>query len=281
MIASATNPRIKEARKLQRRRYRHSTGRLLIEGVRLVADAVAAGMRPYLVFYAPELLTGEQGKQLVEELAQSGVETVACSTAVFSNLTETVTPQGIAAVIALPHLPLPAHPDLILILDRVREPGNAGALLRSAEAAGVDVVLFGPETVDPFNDKSIRAGMGAHFRLPLRICQEWSTLLDYVQGKSSGGVEVGSLPRTGRNGAPGLYMADAGGSLHYDEVDWQLPAALVVGGEADGPSPTAKRVATSISIPMLGRTESLNSAIAGAVILFEAARQRRRAKDAR
>lgn len=283
MISSATNWRIKEARKLQRRRQRHTTGRLLIEGVRLVHDAVAAGVRPHAVFYAPELLTGKAGQDLVEQLAQVGVEMLACSAAAFAGLSETVTPQGIAAVIPLPQSSLPAQPQLWLILDRVREPGNAGALLRSAEAAGVDAVLFAPETVDPFNDKALRAAMGAHFRLPMQTCAEWATIMDLLGIRHASDTETRGSDRLMETElvAPGVYMADAAGTLAYDEVDWTQPAALIVGGEAEGASAIARAVATRIAIPMMGQTESLNAAVAGSVILFEAARQRRRAKDSR
>ena len=103
--------------------------------------------------------------------------------------------------------------------------------------------------------------MGAHFRLPLRVCADWDEL------------------RTLLNPAQALYMAQAHGAHSYDEVPWTQPAALIVGGEATGPSRTASQLATAIAIPMHGAVESLNAAVAGAVILFEAARQRRRAEQ--
>ena len=132
-------------------------------------------------------------------------------------------------------------------------------LLRSAEAAGVDLAIFGPDTVDPFNDKVVRAGMGAHFRLPLQI--------------------AGTLPQLQQllGDAMPLYLADAEGELAYDDVDWRTPAVLVVGGEANGASAAMRARARLIRIPMHGRVESLNAGIAGSIILFEAARQRRAA----
>ncbi len=103
-----------------------------------------------------------------------------CSVSVFATLSETVTPQGIAAVVALPHLPEPMSRTLTLLLDQVRDPGNAGTLLRSAAAAGVELVLFGPETVDPYNEKVMRSGMGAHFRTPIRVAEKWDEVLSWV-----------------------------------------------------------------------------------------------------
>src|SRR4051794_11174463 len=168
MITSATNPRLKEARKLQNRRQRQQVGRLLLEGVRLINDAVQSGMLPELVFFVPETIQSNQpALRLLDQLQTAGIECLGCAAALFATLSETVTPQGIAAVLPLPNLPSPPQPNFTLLLDQVRDPGNAGTLLRSAEAAGVDLVLFGAGTVDPFNDKVVRAGMGAHFRLPL------------------------------------------------------------------------------------------------------------------
>lgn len=257
MITSKDNSRVKDARKLHERRHRLERRQLLIEGVRLVADAWRSGVRPELVFYDGQDAARGTAQEWVEMLDGSGVECLACSTAVFASLSDTITPQGIAAVVPLVEIAPPAQPTLALVLDRLADPGNAGTLLRTAEAAGVEIVIFGPQTVDPYNDKVVRAGMGAHFRLPLRTCADWQSVQD-------------SLPAT----IP-FYLAEAQGSMVYDAVDWRQPSALIVGGEAEGASPQARSRARSITIPMIGQVESLNAAMAGAVILFEAARQRR------
>ena len=268
MITSPSNSRIKEARKLQRRRERYAQGQVLIEGVRLVRDAWQAGAQLHQIFFAPEIVAQQEAARvLIEELSGARVEVVPCSANVFATLSETVTPQGIAATVALPDLPIAASHELgmtsrglTLLLDQVRDPGNAGTLLRSAAAAGVDVVLFGPETVDPYNEKVMRAGMGAHFRTPLRVVEQWEAMAQWLEP---------ALP---------LFVADAAGVRTYDEVDWTLPATLAVGGEAQGASEWVRAHATAINIPMERATESLNAAIAGSVILFEAARQRRVAR---
>ncbi len=263
MITSPTNPRLKEARKLQNRRQRQQAGRLLLEGVRLINDAVQSGSLPDLVFFVPETVqTNQPALRLLDQLQTSGVECLACVATLFATLSETVTPQGIAAVVPLPNLPSPSQPNFTLLLDQVRDPGNAGTLLRSAEAAGVDLVLFGAGTVDPFNDKVIRAGMGAHFRLPLRICADWAAVQRWLAPEQQ------------------LYLAQADAAVEYDQVDWRLPVVLVVGGEAEGASLPARASAQPIAIPMLGQVESLNAGVAGAIMLFEAARQRRQASGA-
>jgi TrmH family RNA methyltransferase len=258
VITSTSNSRIKEARKLHQRRYRRERGLLLIEGVRLVQDAVEAGVEVRLAFYVPQLeQTNPSAARTLDHLRASGVESLACTPEVFASFSETMTPQGIAAIVELPELPLPTPSTLALILDGVRDPGNAGTLLRSAEAAGADLVLFGPETVDPFNEKVVRAGMGAHFRLPLRVCPTWDAVQRWLDPEQT------------------LYLAEAKAKLAYDAVDWRRPAALIVGGEAAGVSAAARQRAQPIAIPMQGHVESLNAAMAGSIILFEAARQRR------
>ena len=260
MITSVQNARIKAARKLNERKERYATGLMLAEGVRLIADAWQSGVRPAAVFYEPESVAANpQAAQLLAELAAAGCECLPCAPAVFVTLAGTVTPQGLVAVLPLPlQGSLPEPLDFALVLDGVRDPGNAGALLRSAAAAGAQVAVFGPGCVDPFNDKVLRAGMGAHFRLPLRVCSHWTqvrqTLGDRIR----------------------LYLAQADAPLAYDAVDWRQPSGLVVGGEAGGAGEEARAEAAAIAIPMQREVESLNAAVAGSIILFEAARQRRR-----
>jgi RNA methyltransferase, TrmH family len=141
-----------------------------------------------------------------------------------------------------------------LILDAVRDPGNVGTILRSARAAGVDAVFCAHGTADPYNDKVVRAGMGAHFAVPLRVAS-WEMIADALHGISR------------------VYLADARGEVVYTRADWSHPVALIVGGEAEGASDAAKKIATArVSIPMRGGAESLNAAMAATVLLFQAAR---------
>ena len=175
MITSIHNPRVKAARKLADRKERYATGMLLAEGVRMIDDALQGGVRPVVVFYDPAAAEANTAAAaLLARLEVDGTDCQPCTPEVFATLTSTVTPQGLVAVLPLPlNLPLPKPLTFALVLDGVRDPGNAGTLLRSAAAAGVQAVIFGPQTVDPFNEKVLRAGMGAHFRVPLRICPTW------------------------------------------------------------------------------------------------------------
>jgi len=171
------------------------------------------------------------------------------------SLSETETPQGLLAVVALKQLPVANYPDFLLIPDQIRDPGNLGTLLRSAAAAGVQAVFLPPETTDPFAPKVVRAGMGAHFRLPMQS-MGWEE------------IEV-------RTKDIQIYLADMDGAGCW-ETDLRQPLALIVGGEAEGASEEARRLATQkISIPMAGNVESLNAGVAGSVLMFEVVRQRK------
>lgn len=257
MISSMHNPQIKLARTLHRSRGRSRSGLCLLEGLRLVRDAWQSGVTPQPLFYLPAAAASNPAlAALVQEIATQGGEVLACTPSLFAALADTVTPQGIAAIVPIPALPLPAAPELVLILDSVQDPGNVGALLRTAEAAGADLVILGPETVDGTNPKVLRSAMGAHFRLPMRQCSQWT--------------DVGALLPPAA-----IYLADLNAALVYDQVDWTQPAVLIVSNEANGPSPEARGLGQAIHIPMRGQVESLNVAISGALLLFEAARQRR------
>lgn len=177
----------------------------------------------------------------------------------FDRLSDVQTPQGILAVFPFP-TPAFTTDDapLVLILDRLRDPGNLGTLLRAAAGAGVSAVYLTPETVDPWNPKAVRAGMGAHFRVPIAA------------------LDDGALAEM-RTRLPRRVIASAEANRPYDAVDWTGPAALVIGGEAEGVGSELWAWGNeAVGIPLGRDVESLNAAVAGAVILFEAARQRRR-----
>ncbi len=260
MISSTANPHVKFLRSLrdlprERRRERS----LFLEGVRLVADALEAGVAPRLALYAPEQLERTpEGTRLLTRLA--GLP--ACyqaSPAVIAAVADTPHPQGVVA--AFPWPELAPRAGLRLVLDGLQDPGNVGTLLRSAEAAGVGLALCAPGTADVYAPKVLRAAMGAHFNLPVRADLDWEAI----------GAELSVCPA--------VYAAEAGASMPYYAADWKQPVALIIGNEAHGVSPEGLARATHcIGIPMVGRAESLNAAIAGSVILFEALRQRTRGR---
>lgn len=255
MITSSQNTKIKTVRALQgRSKERREAGAFVVEGVRLVDEAVISNWGFRFALYDETL--NERGISLVESLKSRGVECEMVSTSIMKLLSETKTPQGILAVLELTNLPIPNLPTFILIPDQIRDPGNLGALLRSAAAAGVDAALLPPETTDAFAPKVLRAGMGAHFRLPIHS-MTWDEI---EQIKKSAGLQV--------------FLADMNGVSCW-QTDLRQPLALIVGGEADGASESARKLATrKISIPMARNVESLNAGVAGSVLMFEVVRQR-------
>jgi TrmH family RNA methyltransferase len=254
LITSVKNPRVKEVRALQARaKTRRETGLFIVEGVRLAEEAVSAGWQAELCLYTPELAT--RGLALVDTVSAAGAAVEPVAEHVMKAVSDTQSPQGILLVLKLQAAPLPAHPAKLLILDQVQDPGNAGTLLRTAAAAGFDAVLLSEGSVDAFSPKVLRAGMGAHFRLPV--------LTHSV-------AEIVELCRV--HGLT-LWTASVEGGQSYTDADLSSPLAIVIGSEAHGVGASLFGSSSRLHIPMPGGAESLNAAVAGAVLMFEVVRQ--------
>ena len=224
-----------------------------MEGRRLLEESVRVAARSLLVLHHDHL--SERDRGLVNRLASLSGNVEAVTDEVMSACSATETPAGFLAVLPFPNLSLPPNPSLVLICDGVRDPGNYGAILRTAEAAGVELVYTPPGTVDAFNPKVVRAGAGVHLRLPIQST-DWGALREQT------------------NGFANWIASSASGSVYFD-VDWTVPTALIVSSEAAGESEQACELATgSVHIPMARATESLNVAVAAGILLMEARRQR-------
>jgi TrmH family RNA methyltransferase len=256
VISSSQNAKVKLARSLGgQTKERRSSRALLAEGVRLLEEALAADWPFRYVLYSNAL--GQRGKRLLQDLRERKLEVEEVQPRLLESISDTATSQGILAVLEDKLLPMPRSLDFVLILDAVREPGNVGTLLRSAAAAGVQVVFVAPETADPLSPKVVRAGMGAHFRLPIHPLG-WDAIGRHI---SSAGLTV--------------YLADMHGRPCWG-TRMGPATALIIGGEAEGASPAARKLANEvISVPMEGEIESLNAAVAGSILMFEVLRQRR------
>jgi TrmH family RNA methyltransferase len=258
MIDSPSNPTVKELKSLSLAKRRNESGLFLVEGVRSVEEGIKAGKWPKICLYHPESVERTaRGRDLLRALRdprapedhRAAIQEA--SERAIQAASNTEHPQGIIAAFPVPTWELPDAPEgasLVLVCDDIQDPGNLGTMLRTADAAGVSAVL---------------SGMGVHFRLPTFPDQSWS--------KISASLTRLDIPPSR------IFATDATATAPYDSVDWILPSALVVSNEAQGLSNEARRTAGGglLTIPMVGGTESLNAAIASAVILFEAARQRR------
>ena len=254
MITSNQNPKLKLVRALLGRpKERREANAFVVEGIRLIEEAVTAGWKFQFALYSDGL--NERGQDLLKVLIAHRIDVEEVAGDLLQKLSDTETPQGILAVLEFTNLKVPASPNFILIPDQVRDPGNLGTLIRSAAAAGVQALFLPDETTDAFAPKVVRSGMGAHFRLPIHVLT-WDQIRENTKD-----IEV--------------YLADMDGKSFW-ETDLRKPLALIVGGEADGASEEARKLATQkISIPMAGNVESLNAGVAGSVVMFEVVRQRK------
>jgi TrmH family RNA methyltransferase len=254
MITSTSNRRVKWVRSLQNdKSQRWEERKFVLEGKRLAEEWIRTGMHAELVLHTDHL--DEHGRGLVNCLTRLGAEAVPVSEAVMEACSDTESPPGILIVVPFPE-PLVLDPmTLVLVGDRLADPGNLGTMLRTASAAGVEAVFLTQGSVDPYNPKVVRAGMGAQLHLPI----ESLTTTAIVE----------------RLADMDLWLADRDGEVSYDGVDWRRPAALIIGNEAHGASDEMRSfIHGCVSIPMRPEVESLNAAVATAVILFEVQRQR-------
>jgi len=255
LITSAANPKVKLVRKLiEQRKARYRERAFVVEGTRLLKEALQAGALPEFCLYTTGWLDSG-GKGTFDAMKSAGVPCFEISEEVLHLVSDTATPQGVVAVVPIQERPWPERPPLVLVLDGVREPGNLGAILRTASAAGVRGILLTRGSVDPYNPKAVRAGMGAHFKVALR----------YVAGVASG--DAWNDYAAGYR----LYVSAVSGGTSLWKVRWEAPAALVVGGEAFGVGQRSLEAAdVKVTIPMSSDVESLNVVVASGILLFTA-----------
>jgi len=282
VITSSQNSKIKLVRGLLgRAKERREANAFVVEGVRLIEEAETRDWRFLFAFYDQSL--NERGRSLVERLSSHGIEVEEVSENLMKSLSDTETPQGLLAVLEISSQPISSLLNFVLIPDQIRDPGNLGTLLRTADAAGVQAVLLPPETTDAFAPKVVRSGMGAHFRLPIHS-MKWEEIREYIsashlaqldKSNREDSVRLSESPHSSGATQPlQIYLADMDGQSCW-ETDLRQPLALIIGGEAEGASEEARKLATQkISIPMSGKVESLNAGVAGSVLMFEVVRQR-------
>jgi TrmH family RNA methyltransferase len=254
MITSRQNPKIKLIRKLNSgAKHRAKTGKYAVEGIRLLEEAQQSKVKPEWVIHTEDL--DHRAGRLLDNFKDQGTPCEVVAPGVLEGASDTKTPQGVLAVFPLTSVSIPVSTSLVVILDSLNDPGNLGTIMRTCLAAGVDGLLLSPGCVDPFSPKVLRAAMGAHFKLPFQVAG-WDEIADLTKNLD-------------------LLLADMGDGTSLWETDLSTPIGVILGSEAHGPSEEARSLAKgSIHIPMDAAAESLNAAIAGAVLLFEVNRQR-------
>ena len=260
VIFSRQNPLLKERCKLHQKKYREKTGLFLIEGLRLVEEAVKAGMAKE-VFMEESLLHSERGQELVNTLDNKSLRIFQVNQEIIKALADTESPQGIVGVIEQKKLTLSdvrVNKGLVLILDGLQDPGNFGSVWRTAWAAGVDAIFCLPGTVEPYNSKIIRATMGGVFHVPIVTDVEWISLRQWCQEE---GFE--------------LVAGDIRAEESYFTINYAPRVALLIGNEAKGfLTVNIEEVRTRVKIPMQREAESLNAAVACGILVYEIIRQR-------
>ncbi|MDP1794193.1 MAG: RNA methyltransferase [Acidimicrobiales bacterium] len=240
---------------MQKRSLRQAEGVFVAEGVTLLREALDAGVVPEAVFYAPDADTS-----LITDVLDAGAAAFALADGVMESVADAVTPQPVCAVVPMHNVGISSLPvdGFVVVGVDVRDPGNAGTMLRSAAAAGAKAIVFSDGCVDLFNPKTVRATAGALFRLPVVT----SVTVD---------VALESLGRAGR----ARVAAVAHDGTDYTTVDLTRPVAIIMGNEAHGLPENLAGIDERVTIPLPGPIESLNVGVATAVLCFEAARQAR------
>ena len=247
-ISSTKNEKIKELVKLQTAKGRKKAGMYLLEGEHLVEEAIKERAQIKLI-----VVTSNRLEDYQNLLAQTDVQLLVVSQDVFHKLSMTETTQGILAVVEIVKQEMLPHKGRLIVLDAVQDPGNLGTIVRTADAAGFDAVILGTGTVDLYNDKVLRSMQGSHFHIP--VFQ--ANLQEYLPILKDKRVQVTVT------------------ALHRDSKDYTIlqgatNVAIVVGNEGQGVSSDVIELAdVLVAIPMFGKAESLNVAIASALLMYK------------
>lgn len=261
-ITSLSNPRVKDIARLRQRSHRDKAGALLVEGYREIGRALDNGYRPWRLVTCADFFTGLNERQLIARCVDEGAVHMTCAPSVFVKLSARERPDGLLAVGPQIHrtlagLALP--PDaLVIVAEAIEKPGNLGAILRSADAAGAAAVIVCDSCTDIQNPNVVRASMGTLFSLP-------------VVAASSVEAVAYLCERDFR-----ILAATPHAEAFYSDYDLTGNTAVIVGAEHHGLSHIwlDPRVTTPVRIPMLGQSDSLNVASATTILLYEAVRQR-------
>ncbi|MFA6112141.1 MAG: RNA methyltransferase [Candidatus Latescibacterota bacterium] len=256
VITSPRNPRLAAVRRLAQRKYRYQTRRFTVEGLQLLHLGLAAGVVPESVLYCESLFTGEGAPSLLERCRQTAAELIPVSAQVMAALSSRDAPQGLVAIFPLVDAAVESleliGSELVLVLDRLQNPGNLGTLVRTADAVGAAAVVLLEPGADPYDPAAVRSSMGSLFSLPLARSGDPAAVLSLLRHR---GLRV--------------VAADPYQGQIWHRASWDGGVALVLGNEARGLSPELRpQVDEWVRLPMRGQTESLNVAVVGGVLAY-------------
>ncbi|TCO73656.1 TrmH family RNA methyltransferase [Marinisporobacter balticus] len=265
-ISSDENPMIKHIKQLARRKYRLEYGEYMVEGVRIIRDGLENNSSIKSIVFSERLYNTSGGEGLLQDLLEKNIKIYQVPESIFLKLSDTQNPQGIIGIFSCKAYDLDAilncEKSLFLILDRIQDPGNLGTIIRSADAAGFDAVLLTKGCVDLYNLKTIRSTMGSIFHFPIIHVGKTKDVIQHLKAETIKIVST-SLET----------------NKYYDEVDYKGRTAFVIGNEGHGVLKEVLDLSDElVKIPMKGKAESLNAAIAASIMMYEAVRQRRNQK---
>ena len=251
-ITSAKNPTIRSLRGLRDRAERVASGRILVEGEVMIREAFACGLHIY------DLIADEKHEAFAEEMQKRGANALLVPRNLLESVCDTKTPQGVCASFDAPKpTDLRDLPDVIVALDGVQDPGNLGTIWRTADAAGFQGLLIGNGSADPLSPKVLRAAMGSGFRLPFAQAE---SLPDALNALHADGYT--------------LIASDLSGADFYQRPNPGRKLVLIIGNEARGISDAVRNCADMrVKLPMRGGAESLNVAIAAAILMYDLMRE--------
>ncbi len=255
-INSNSNQLIKDIRKLKRKRNRWQEEKFIIEGSKMIDEALEASETISHIIFSEEIKDRKDYKMLLEK-AEDNTNMVQVSKTIFEEISDTETPQGLMAIVSFGIRDirdiLEKKKKNLIFLDRLQDPGNLGTIIRTADAFKIDGLIIGENTVDPYNEKVVRATMGSIFRLPIYICDDNKR---FIEEAKDFGYKVFSTDLKGQ----ALYLEEF--SPHN---------IIIIGNESKGVSESlSKLVDSKIKIPMPGEAESLNAGVAASIIMYEA-----------
>ena len=266
IITSFANQKVKLIRKLEQKKYRQETGLFFIEGLRTVGEAVQMGAPIQALVFAPDLLVSEFGQSLLDHPAVEKVDRIEVSQEIYEKIAHKQGPQGIGALVHQDWRDLeaiePQPSDLWVALDAIADPGNLGTIMRTSDAVCARGIILLGNSTDPHDPTAVKASMGAIFSLEL-VRTEWEA---FTQWKKSHSLTMVGTSDSARE--------------DYQKVSYQRPSILLMGSERHGLSPQQQSTCDHmVFIPMAGRSDSLNLAVATGVMLYEMYNQFRKNEE--
>lgn len=280
MITSIANSRVKRIVQLQERsKVRNKENVFITEGIKMFEEAPLEKIKE--IYVHEKILKGAEGSGLLQKLnacRKAGIEAETVSEEVFRKISDTCSPQGILCVVeqsgyqpheliqkALRRQAEENRAPLFLLLEDIQDPGNLGTMIRTGEGAGIDGIFMTRKTVDSYNPKTIRSTMGSLYRVPFVYTDDFETIISLLK---KAGIRV--------------FAAHLEGKQSFDAISYRSGSAFLIGNEGNGlKKETAALADAYVKIPMEGQVESLNAAISAALLMYQAAGQRRREKTER